>query len=63
MLHHSKTNAFARATISDANLYFVRSVSRVKMRRLMIIMVHRDNNPEKPADLRHSWLILLLAWT
>src|SRR5205085_9339784 len=37
-------------------LRLVRAISCVKVRRFMVVVIHRNNDPEKPADFRHTRL-------
>ena len=48
--------AFQYRTIVDAKGGLIATVFRVEMRRRMIVLVHRDDDAEEPANLGHSCL-------
>jgi hypothetical protein len=41
------------ATVRDSNLNLASSISRVKMRRHMVVVVHGDHDSEEPTYERH----------
>src|SRR3954449_1775078 len=50
----------AGMTVSDPDGDLLPAVPRVKVRRLMFAMVHRNDNAEKAADLRHVAIYAVL---
>lgn len=46
----------------NRNLDLEFAVHGVEVRRVMVVEVHLDNDPEEPRDLRHDGTVLAGAW-